>query len=83
VILYGCETWPLRLREEYGFRVVENSVQRRIFEPKCNEVTRAWRKLINEELHSLCSSPNIIRIITSRRIKLAEHVARMRGMRNA
>jgi hypothetical protein len=83
VALYGCETWSLTLREEYRLRRFENKVLRRIFEPKRDEVTGEWRKLHNEELRDLYSSPSIIRMIKSRRLKLAEYVARMgrRGTR--
>jgi hypothetical protein len=77
VVLYGCETWSLTLREEHGMRVFENKVVRRNFEPKRNEVTGGWRKLLNEELHNLYSSPNIIRMIKSRRIRWVGHVSRM------
>jgi hypothetical protein len=82
VVLYGCETWSLTVREEHELRVLENGVLRRIFGPKRDGVTGGWRKLHNEELHNLYSSPNIIRIIKSRRIKWAEHVARMGEKRN-
>jgi hypothetical protein len=58
-------------------------VLRRIFGPKRNEVTGIWRKLHNEELHDLYSSPSIIRKITSRRKRFAGHVARMGEKRNA
>jgi hypothetical protein len=61
VVLYGCETWSLTLREEHRLRVFENKVLRRIFGPKTDEVTAEWRKLHSEELHILYSSPNIIR----------------------
>jgi hypothetical protein len=61
--LYGCETWFLELREENRLRVFKNRVLRRIFGTKRNEVTGEWRKLHNEELHILYSSPNIIRQI--------------------
>jgi hypothetical protein len=61
VVLYGRETWSLTLREESRLIVFENRVLRRIFGPKRDEVTREWRKLHNEELHTLYSSPNIIR----------------------
>jgi hypothetical protein len=73
-ILYGCETWSLTLNEEHRPRVFENRVLRRIFEPKRDEVTGGWRKLHNEELHNLYSSPNIIRMIMSRRMRWAGHV---------
>jgi hypothetical protein len=68
VVLYGCETWSLTLREEHRLRVFENRVLRRIFEPKRDEVIGGWRKLHNEELHNLYCSPNIIRMIKSRRM---------------
>jgi hypothetical protein len=63
--------------------VFENRVLRRIFGPKRDEVTGEWRKLHNEELHDLYSSPSIVRIIKSRRMRLAGHVAQMREKRNA
>jgi hypothetical protein len=63
--------------------VFENRVLRRIFGPKRDEVMGGWRKLHNEELHNLYSSPVIIRTIRSRRMKLAGHVARMGAKRNA
>jgi hypothetical protein len=68
VVLYGCETWCLTtLREEHRLRVLENRVLRRIFGPERDEVTGDLRKLHNEELHNLYSSPNIIRTFRSRR----------------
>jgi hypothetical protein len=75
----GCETWSLTLREEHTcrLRVFENRVLRRIFGPKREEVTESWRKLHNEELRKLYSSPNIIRIIKSRRLRWTGHVGRM------
>jgi hypothetical protein len=76
VVLYGCETWSLTLREEHRLRVFENRVLRRIFGPK-REEGGSWRKLHNDELHGLYSSPNIVRVIKSRRMKLVGHVARM------
>jgi hypothetical protein len=82
VVLYGCETWSLILREEHRLRVFENRVLKRIFGPKRDEVTGDWRKLQIEELHNLYSSPNIIRIIKSRRIRWAGHVARLGEKRN-
>jgi len=75
--LYGCETWSLILREERRLRVFKNRVLRRIFGPKRNKVTREWRKLYNEEFNDMYSSPNIVRVIKSRRMKWAGHVARM------
>jgi hypothetical protein len=74
VVLYGCETWSLTLREVHRLRVSQNSVL--IFGPKTEE-DGSWRKLHNDELQSLYSSPNIVRVIKSRRIRWAGHVARM------
>jgi hypothetical protein len=68
VVLYGCETWSLTLREEHRLRVFENRVLTRIFGPKRDEVTGEWRKLHNE-LHDLYSSANIIRMIKPRRTR--------------
>jgi hypothetical protein len=76
VVLYGCETWSLTLREEHRLRVFDNRVLRRIFGPK-REEDGSWRKLHNDELHSLYSSPNIVRVIKSRRMGWVGHVARM------
>jgi hypothetical protein len=76
LVLYGCETWSLTLREEHRLRVFENRVLRRIFGPKRDEVMVEWRKMHNEELHDLYSSPSIIRI-KPRRMRWAGHVARM------
>jgi hypothetical protein len=81
VVLYGCETWSLTLREEHRLRVFENRVVRRICGPKRDDITGEWRKLHNEELHILYSSPNVIRQIKSRRMRWVGHVARM-GERN-
>jgi hypothetical protein len=78
VVLYGCETWSLTLREEHRPRVFENRVLRRIFGPKGDEVIGSWRKLNNEELHNLYSSPSIIRMIKSSRMRRAGHVARIK-----
>jgi hypothetical protein len=83
VILYGCETWSLTLTEEHRLRVFENKVLRRIFGPKRDEVTGGWRKQHNEELCDLHSSPSIIRIIKSRRMRWAGNVARFGEKRNA
>jgi hypothetical protein len=77
VVLYGCETWYLTLREEHRLKVFVKRVLRRIFGPKRDEVTGEWRKLHNEELHNLGMTPDIVRQITSRRMRWAGHVARM------
>jgi hypothetical protein len=74
VVLYGYETLSLTLREEHRFRVFENRVLERIFGPKRDEMTGGWRKLHNEGLHGLYSSPSIVRVIKARRIKWAGHV---------
>ena len=77
VVLYGCETWSLTLREERKLRVLEKRVLRKIFGPRRDEVTGEWRRLHNEELNDLYSSPNIVRVIKSGRMRWAGHVARM------
>jgi hypothetical protein len=77
VVLYGCKTWSLILREENRLRVFQNRVLRRIFGPKRDEVTGDWRKLHNDEFHKVYSSPNINRMIKSRRMRWAGNVARM------
>jgi hypothetical protein len=76
LVLYGCETWSLTLREEHRWRVFENRVLRRIFGPKMEE-DGSWQKLCNDDLHGLYSSPTLIRVIKSRRMKWAGHVAHM------
>jgi hypothetical protein len=75
VVLYGCEKWSLTLREEHRLREFENRVLRRIFGLKMDEVAGEWRKLHNKELCDLYSSPSIIRIIKSRRMRSTEHAA--------
>jgi len=77
VVLYGCETWSLTLREEGRLKVFENRVLRRIFGPRRDEVTGEWRKLPNEEFNDLYSSPNTVWVIKSRRMRWAWHVAHM------
>ena len=77
VVLHGCETWSLTLREIRRLRVFENRVIRRIFRPKRDEITPEWRKLHNEELNEMHPSPNIFRVIKSRRMRWAGHVASM------
>ena len=74
VVLYGCETWPLKLREECSLRILENKILRRIFGPKRDA---------NGKLHSLYRSPNIVRVIKSRRLRWAGHVARVEEGKNA
>ena len=62
-VLYGCETWPLTLREERRLRVFENRVLRKVFGPKRDGVTGYWRRLHNEELSDMYSSPNTMRVV--------------------
>jgi hypothetical protein len=78
VVLYGCETWYLVLREERRLKVFENRVLRRIFGPKRDEVTGEWRRLHNKELYALYS-PNISRMINSRRLGWTAREERMRS----
>ena len=83
VVLYGCETWSLALREEHRLRVLENKVLRKISGATKDEITVEWRELHIAELHALYSSPNIIRSLKSRRLRWARHVAHMEQSRNA
>jgi hypothetical protein len=82
VVLYGCETWSLTLRQEHRLRVFQNRVLRRIFGPKWFELTGEWRKLHSGELHGLYPSTDIIRQVKSRRMRWERHVARMGEGRN-
>jgi hypothetical protein len=82
VILYGCQTCSLTPRQEHRLRVCENRVLR-IFEPKRKKVAGSWRRPHNDELHYMYTSPNIIQVIKSRRVRRARHVALMREMRYA
>jgi hypothetical protein len=77
VVLYGCETWSLILREERRLRMFEDRMLGRVFGPKRDEVTGEWRKLHKKELNDLYSLPNIVRVVKSRRMEWAGHVARM------
>ena len=81
VVIYGCETWSLILKEECRLRVFQNRILRRIFGPKRNE-NGEWRRLHNEELHSLYRSHTIVRVIKSRRLRWAGHVARMEEVKS-
>jgi len=63
VVLYGCESWTLTLREARRLRMFENKVVRKIFGPKKDEVTAEWRRLHKEEFYDLCSPPNVIRVL--------------------
>jgi hypothetical protein len=83
VVLYGCETWSLTLWEERKLRVFENMVLRRIFGPRRDKVTGEWRRLLNEELNDLYSSPNIVQVLKSRRMRWTGHVAHMGEERGA
>jgi len=83
LVLYGCETWSATFRDEHRLRAYENRVLRNIFGPKRNEVTGMWIKLQKKELDDLYSSPNIIRVTKSRRLRWTGHVAYMGDMRSA
>jgi hypothetical protein len=75
VVLYGCETWLLTVREERRLRMFENRLLKRVFGPKRDEVTGEWSKIHNEELNDLYSLPNIVRVVKSRRMRWVGHVA--------
>jgi hypothetical protein len=83
VVLCGCETWSLTLKEEHKLKVFENRVLRRILRPMRDEVTGEWSKLHNKELHDLYSSQSTIRIIQLRTVRWTGHVAQMGEKRNA
>jgi len=76
-VFLGRETWSLTLREERRMIVIETRMMRRMFGPKRDKITGKWRKLHKEELSDLYSSPNIVRVIKSRRLRWAGHVALM------
>ena len=82
MLISGCETWSLTLREERRLRGFENRVLRRVSGPKRDEVTGEWRKLHNEELSDLYSLPNAVWVVKSRRMRWAGHVARMGEVRD-
>jgi hypothetical protein len=77
VVLYGCEAWPMTLREESRMKVFQNRVMSRVFGSKRDDVTEEWKKLHNKELNDLYSLPNIVRVVKSRRMRWAGHGARM------
>jgi hypothetical protein len=82
VLLYGCETWSHTISEECSLRIFENRILRRIFGTKRNE-NEEWRRIHNEELHSLYRSLNIVRVIISRRLRWTGHLARVEEGRSA
>jgi hypothetical protein len=80
VVVYGCETWSLTLREEHRLRTFANWVLREVFGPKRDKVKGEWRQLHNKELSDHYCSPNIVRVIKSRRMRWVGHVACMEEM---
>ena len=82
VVLYGCETWSLTLKKECRLREFKYRILRRRTGSKRDEIGE-WRRLHNEELHSLYRSPNIVRVIKSTRLRWAGHVARMEEGKSA
>jgi hypothetical protein len=80
-VVYECESWSLTFREERWLRVFESRLLRRIFGPKTDEIKGEWRRLQDGKLNNMYSSPNTFRVIKSRRMRLAEHVARMGEMK--
>ena len=83
VVLYGCQAWSLILRKKHRLRLFENRVLRKIFDPKRDEVIGEWRRLHNKGLYDLYTSPKIIPVIKSQRIRWARHVACMGARRSA
>jgi hypothetical protein len=79
VVLYGCETWSLTCREVRRLRLFKSRVLRRIVEPKRDELTGEWRKLINEEINDLYYSQSIVQVNEWKIMRWTEHLARMGG----
>jgi hypothetical protein len=83
VVLYGCETWSLTLREEHRLRVLRRGCLGEYLDLKRDEMIGGWRKLHNEEMHGLYSSPSIIRVIKARMMRWVGHVVLMGEVRGA
>jgi hypothetical protein len=77
VVLYGCESWSLTLRDGHRQRVFENRVLRRVFGPKRDEMTGGWKKLYSDEIRKLCPYLSVIRVFKSMSRRWGWHVARM------